>query len=274
MKHLAGRVAWVTGSSRGIGRVIASQLARSGASIVVHGTTPTSSRAFGEAESLAAVAVSIQQETSAKVLAVHGDLSCQSTVGRCVQQIHEHFSRIDILVNCAGGDIGAGGTQGPLGGKPENNDPLNISYEDIQVVLNRNLMTCILVCREIAPEMIERRSGKIVNIGSVVGIQGMAESAIYATAKAAVHHYSRCLAEFLRPYSVNVNVVAPGDIATARFLSSRAIDDSMLDDSGGLVRYGKPAEVASIVDFLASEAASYVTGQILRIDGGKQSWPA
>ena len=272
--HLAGKIAWVTGSSRGLGRVIAAHLASLGASVAVHGTTPVSTRAYGEADSLEAVAHAIAQEHGTEVLPVHGDLSDAVTVKRIAGQIRTRLGQLDIVVNCAGGDIGAKGTQGPGGGKPPSNDAVFIALEDIRAVLDRNLMTCVLCCREVAPEMMQRRSGHIVNIGSGAALRGLASSAIYATAKAAVHEYSRCLAAMLRPYNVTVNVVSPGDTVTPRFLASRTVDEDMMVECGTLDRYGRPIEVARAVEFLVSDANTYITGQVLRVDGGAQTWPA
>ena len=272
-RRLQDKVAWVTGSSRGIGRVVASHLASLGASIAVHGTSPYSTRAFGEADSLDAVAGAIAQEHRAQVLAVWGDLTDEATVKRDADEIRQRFDRIDILVNCAGGDIGAQGVMGENAGKPHGNDPINISVENVRAVLDRNLMTCILACREVAPEMMERRAGWIVNIGSGAGLAGRQSEAIYATAKAAVHQYSRCLADMLKPYNVRVNVVAPGPIITPRFEASRPIDESLKVTGGTLDRYGWPIEVARAVAFLATDDSSYTTGQVLRVDGGRQLWP-
>lgn len=273
-RHLTGQVAWVTGSSRGLGRVIADHLAACGAAVVVHGTNPTSTRAFGEADSLQAVAEDIAKANQVETLAVWGNLADETEVQRVVTEIHARFERVDILVNCAGGDIGASGTGAPNAGKPAQNDAVSVSYTDLKSVLDRNLMTCILVCRAISPEMMSRRAGRIVTIGSIAGLAGSEQSAIYATAKAAVHEYSRCLALLLRPYNVAVNVIAPGETVTQRFIHSRTIDDSKMVTDGTLDRYGQPQEVAQAVEFLVASNTTYITGQVLRVDGGKQCWPA
>lgn len=271
---LEGKIAWVTGSSRGIGRVVASHLASLGANIAVHGTSPYSTMTLGEADSLESVANSIAQENGVQVLPVCGDLTAEAVVNKIVQKIHDRFDRIDILVNCAGGDIGAQGVTAPNAGKPRNNDAVHISLEDMRIVLDRNLMTCILACRAVAPEMMERKSGWIVNFGSIMGLGGNQNEAIYSTAKAAVNEYSRCLAAMLRPYNVYVNVVAPGGIITPRFLASRPVDESRKVKDGTLERYGWPIEIARTVAFLVTEGSSYITGQVLRVDGGQQLWPA
>ena len=272
-KPLTGQVAWITGSSRGIGNSVARRLASSGADIVLHGTSPTSTRSLNEGESLQAAADEIAEKHGTTVFPVHGDLTDEETVGRIVGEIVDWLGRIDILVTCAGGDIGSKGITGPAAGKPESNDGVFIDLEDIRTVLDRNLLTCILCCRAVAPQMMERRQGRIVSMGSIAGSWGIPESVIYATAKAAVHEYTRCLASQLRPYNINVNGVAPGQITTPRFLHSRPIEKSMLPGGDTLERYGNPTEVARVVEFLVSEEARYVSGQILRIDGGEQAWP-
>jgi 3-oxoacyl-[acyl-carrier protein] reductase len=273
-KRLKEKVALITGSSRGIGRVVASHLANLGAYIVVHGTTQYSTRSLGEGESLDAVAREISQEHGVEVLPVFGDLTSEDTVRKIIQDIHKKFNHIDILVNCAGGDIGTQGVTAANAGKPKNNDAVHISLEDMRTILDRNLMTCILTCREVAPEMIERKSGWIVNIGSIMGLAGHQTEAIYSTAKAAVHEYTRCLAAMLRPYNVYANAVAPGGIITPRFLASRPIEESRKVKDGTLERYGWPIEIAKAVAFLVTNDSSYISGQILRVDGGQQLWPA
>ena len=273
-KRLAGKVAWVTGSSRGIGRVVADHLASLGADVVVHGTTAVSTRAFNEADSLAAVAAEIEKAHGGNVLAVHGDLTSEQVVSDLTAQIRDRFGRIDILINNAGGDIGSQGTSGERAGKPVVNDAIEVSMDDVRTVLERNLMTCILVCREVVPEMMQRNSGWIVTIGSIAGLSGHRSEVIYGTAKAAVHEYTRCLAAQLRPHGVYANVIAPGEIITARFVASRPTRDERKVHEGALTRYGWPEEVARCVEFLVTEDSSYITGQIFRIDGGAQLYPA
>ena len=273
-KRLAGKVAWVTGSSRGIGRAVAAHLAELGADVAIHGTTPTSTQAFDEAESLDTVAKEIANDTGANVLAVHGDLTDPDVVENHVDSIRSHFGRIDILVNNAGGDIGTQGVTGENAGKPVANDAINVSLEDIRTVLDRNLMTCILPCREVAPEMVERKQGWIVNIGSIAGLSGHAREVVYGVSKAAVHEYTRCLAAQLRPDGVYVNAIAPGEIITARFVASRPTNEDRKVHDGALTRYGWPDEIARTVEFFVTNNSSYITGQILRVDGGAQLFPS
>jgi 3-oxoacyl-[acyl-carrier protein] reductase len=271
---LTGQVAWVTGSSRGLGRVMAEHLGRLGADLVVHGTSQTSARAFGEAESLDQVARDVAARTGCRVLAVAADLTRHDEVQRAVARIRAEYGRIDVLVNNAGGDIGPAGATGPGGGRPMNNDGVFISVEDLRAVLDRNLLSCIYVCREVAPEMIERRAGRIVNLGSVAGLSGRAEGVIYATAKAAVHEYTRCLAAQLRPYNVSVNCVAPGGTMTARFVATGQARSGVAEKAGTLEGYGQPEDIAQAVAYFATDAGRHVSGQVLRVDGGDQTWPA
>ncbi|MGE3270797.1 MAG: SDR family NAD(P)-dependent oxidoreductase [Chloroflexota bacterium] len=271
---LAGKVAWVTGSSRGLGRVIATHLGQLGASLVVHGSTPTSTRAFGEGDSLASVTDEIAEASGAQVQMVYGDLTDPAAVERIVSEITGRFGQIDILVNNAGGDIGAGGTMSAGGGKPDPNDAVFIPLEDVRAVIDRNLLSCILACKAVVPGMMERKRGWIVNFGSIGGLAGRAEGAIYATAKAAVHEYTRCLAAQLRPYNIPVNCIAPGGTVTPRFLATRQADPDRLTAENTLERYAQPEETARAVAFLVSDPGPFISGQIIRVDGGTQLWPA
>ncbi|MCL4464978.1 MAG: SDR family oxidoreductase [Chloroflexi bacterium] len=267
----SGKVALVTGSSRGLGRVVAAHLAELGASVAVHGSTPTSTRAFNEADSLRAVAEAIVAETGADIFPVHGDVTVPHEVERVVGEVRAKFGRIDLLVCNAGGDIGAAGTAGPRGGKPESNDAVNVAVDDVFAILNRNLVATILVCKAVAPEMMARKSGSIVNISSDAAFIGREEQVIYGVAKAGVVHYTRCLAAELRQYDVRVNSIAPGPIVTPRFLATRAIDQSQMVKEGTLKRYGWPIEIARAVAFLLNPE-NFVSGQVLRVDGGHQLW--
>jgi 3-oxoacyl-[acyl-carrier protein] reductase len=273
-KPLAGKIAWVTGSSRGLGRVIAVHLGQLGASLVVHGTTPTSTQAFNEAGSLDEVVAAVREESGAEVLRIWGDVTDPAEVDRMLGEIHFRYGQVDILVNNAGGDIGVEGTMGPHGGKPQPNDAVHIPLADVRAVLDRNLWSCIVVCKAVAPEMMDRRRGWIVNIGSVAAHAGRADGAIYATAKAGLTEYSRCLAAQLRPYNVPVNVIAPGGTLTPRFLATNNPDQEKLGRHDTLDRYGEPVEVARAVAFLVADPGAFVSGQVIRVDGGTQLWPA
>jgi len=270
---LTGQIAWVTGSSRGIGRVLAEELCRLGAHVAVHGTRPDSPQTFGEGDSMQQVAEEIAAQGQGEALPVWGDLTDESEVKRIADEVHDRWNRIDILVCCAGGDIGAAGTGVGRGGRPERDDCLNISLSDMQSVLDRNLLTTILCCREVAPEMMHRKSGRIITIGSIAGLYGRPSGSIYGVAKAAVHEYTRCLAAQLRPYNVPVNCVAPGGTVTERFLRIHDIERDRLVEEETLDRYGRPREVAGVVGFLCCPRSQFISGQVIRVDGGGQTFP-
>jgi 3-oxoacyl-[acyl-carrier protein] reductase len=222
---------------------------------------------------MAQVAADIAVATSAETLPVWGDLTVEDEVRRIATEIRTRWKEITLLVCCAGGDIGAGGTAVGRAGRPEHNDCLNIALDDLRTVLDRNLLSAILCCRQVAPEMMARRAGRIITVGSIAGCSGRTIGASYAVAKAAVHEYTRCLADQLRPFNIPVNCVAPGGTITERFLRIHEIDPARRVEGGTLARYGQASEFAGVVGFLCSPAASFVSGQIIRVDGGEQVFP-
>ncbi len=271
-KPLAGRTAWVTGSSRGLGRVMATRLCAFGAAVAVHGTRFDSPKSFGEGASMEQVARDVAAEAGGVAVPVWGDVTEEAEVARMADEVRGRLGRIDILVTCAGGDIGAGGTGVGRGGRPSPDDCIGIPLADVRAVLDRNLLSCILCCRAVAPEMMARKDGRIITIGSIAGTFGRDDGALYAVAKAAVHEYTRCLAVQLRPYNIPVNCVAPGGTVTNRFLVIHEIEQEKLVEEGTLVRYGRPREVADVVAFLAGDGGRFISGQVIRVDGGSQCW--
>ena len=145
---------------------------------------------------------------------------------------------------------------------------------EVQTIVDRNLRTCILVTRAVVPEMMERKQGWVVTIGSIAGLSGHPSEVSYSVAKAAVHEYTRCLAAQMRPYGVYANVIAPGEIIVPRFEASRPTRDERKVRDGALTRYGWPEEIARVVEFFVTSDSSYISGQVLRVDGGAQLWPA
>jgi 3-oxoacyl-[acyl-carrier protein] reductase len=272
-RPLTDRVAWITGSSRGLGRAMAEELCRLGARVAVHGTRPDSPETFGEGESMHTLADDLAARHDTDTMPSWCDVTIEDEVRRVVTEIRQRWSRIDILICCAGGDIGAGGTGAGQAGRPDDDDALDISLEDLRSVMDRNLLGTILCCREVAPEMIARKNGRIITIGSIAACHGRGKGSIYAVAKAAVHEYTRCLATQLRPHDVPVNCVAPGGTVTERFLRIHEIDESRLIKDGTLERYGRPPETAGVVGFLCTDAAQFISGQVIRVDGGSQTFP-
>jgi 2-hydroxycyclohexanecarboxyl-CoA dehydrogenase len=258
---LAGQVAFVTGSGRGIGHAIAVRLAELGADVVVHDRATDAPAEFDEFADLPASEADVAR-FGTRTCALVGDIADEARVAAMTREAEAVLGPVSILVNAAGGDIAA------AGGKPKPNTALGIKMDDVKALLDRNLIGTMLMCRALVPGMIARRSGAVVNIASSAGHFGVSPEVVYSTIKAAIVHYTRCLAAETREHNVRINCVSPGATATARFLETRTIDPALLETDGTLVRYGTPRDQANTVAFLCSPAARYIHGQFLRVDGG------
>jgi 3-oxoacyl-[acyl-carrier protein] reductase len=267
-RTLTGKIALVTGAGRGLGRAFAERLAALGADIAIHGMREHGPAEYGEGSTLTAVAEAVAAEHGVRTIRVLGDLTCDADIARVVETTTGMLGPIDILVHNAGGDIAA------KGGKPDPNDAVGIRSEDVRAVLDRNLLGTILTCQAVARGMMARRQGRIVTLGSVAAFKGRANGSIYAVAKAGVTHYTRCLADQLRSYDITVNCIAPGDTRTGRFMGTRAVDQSRMVETGTLDRIATVDEVARVVEVFAGPLGAFVSGQVLRVDGGGQCWPA
>jgi 3-oxoacyl-[acyl-carrier protein] reductase len=267
-KPLAGQVALVTGAGRGLGRAFAERLAALGCDIVVHGMRENGPAEYGEGTTLTDVARQIGAQFGVRTIRVLGDLTLSADVERVVQTATAELGPVGILVHNAGGDVAA------AGGKPNPNDAVMVKEIDVKAVLDRNLLSTILICQQTARGMMERRGGRIITISSIAAFKGNDTSVIYSTAKAAVVEYTRCLAVQLRPYNITVNSLAPGDTRTGRFLGTRHVPGERLVSEGTLDRVALVDEVARVIEFFAGPLGDFVTGQVLRVDGGTQCWSA
>jgi 3-oxoacyl-[acyl-carrier protein] reductase len=266
-KELAGKTAFVTGSGRGLGRVMAERLAELGANVAIHDITWEAPAKYGEAADLEAVAAEIARH-GGRVAAVSGNIGDKDAVAEMKATIDAKLGPVHILVNCAGGDIGA------AGGKPSPNNALDVALEDIKVLTENNLIGTMLVCQAFVPAMKAAGSGSVVNIASVAAHMGCSPEVTYSTLKAAVVHYTRCLAKELLEDGVRINCVSPGPTKTARFQATRVVDPARMDSSAkSLIRYAEPAEIAEAVAFLAGPRAKFINGQVLRVDGGLSLFP-
>jgi 3-oxoacyl-[acyl-carrier protein] reductase len=243
-KPLAGRVAIVTGGSRGIGLAVASLLAEDGAAVVVSGRDAGRlARASNEIEALGGT-----------VLGVVADAASRADVDRLVDTAKERFSRIDILVN------NAGMTRDGL--------LLRMKDADWDEVLQVNLRGAFLALRAVAKAMVRQKSGRIINIASTAGAMGNAGQVNYAAAKAGLIGMTKAAARELAHWGILVNAVAPGLIDTDMTAVVPAEARETLLAQVPLKRIGTGRDVAEMVRFLAGDGAAYVTGQVFHVNGG------
>ncbi|TFB23243.1 3-oxoacyl-[acyl-carrier-protein] reductase [Filobacillus milosensis] len=242
---LDGKVALVTGASRGIGRAIALELAKNGANVVVNyaGSKDKAEAVVKEIEGLGQQAVAVQ-----------ANVSSADDVKQMVKTTTDQFGAIDILVNNAG--------------ITRDNLLMRMKEDEFDDVIDTNLKGVFNCIKAVTRPMMKQRGGKIINLASVVGVSGNPGQANYVAAKAGVIGMTKSVAKELAARNINVNAVAPGFITTdmTDALSDEA--KQAMNDLIPLNRLGEPEDVAHVVRFLASKDAEYITGQTIHVDGG------
>ena len=245
MSEQITRVAVVTGGSRGIGRAICTALAEKGCCVVVncqHGVQAAEETA------------TLCREKGAQALVVQADVSTPEGCEALFGEVQKAFGRVDILVNNAG--------------VTRDNLIMRLTEEDYDKVLNTNLKGAFLCCKAASRLMMRQRYGRIVNLSSVVGLRGNAGQTAYAASKAGVIGLTKSLAKELASRGVTANAVAPGYIATDMTAALPEAARADMVQQIPAARPGQPEEVARAVAFLADEQSSYITGQVLCVDGG------
>jgi NAD(P)-dependent dehydrogenase (short-subunit alcohol dehydrogenase family) len=262
---LDGKTAIITGAGRGIGKAIALALAEAGANIVA------AARTIREIEETAAEV----QRLGRACIAVPADVSKSADVAQMVDSTISKFGKVDILVNQAG----RGGGHKPIVPLPGYNPPwaknfpefsMPLTEEMWHLVMNTNLTSMFLCARAVGPHMLSQKKGKVINMSSFVGSKGFPNQLAYATSKAAVSMFTRCLALEWARYKINVNAIGPGYVRTGLtepILKNETAREKLLN-SVPLRRFGEPREVGLLAVYLASEASDYLTGQTIYLDGG------
>ncbi|OGG52247.1 MAG: 3-oxoacyl-ACP reductase [Candidatus Handelsmanbacteria bacterium RIFCSPLOWO2_12_FULL_64_10] len=249
MLRLDDKMAIVTGAAQGIGRAIALRLAQSGAHVAVADLN------FPAAEGVAGEVCALGRQA----LPVQVDVSSGADAEEMVRKVLGTFGRVDILVNNAG----IGGRTAPI---------QEVTDQDWDSVMAVNLKGVFLCCRAVIPHMIQRRSGKIVSIASVAGKEGNPNMIPYSTSKAGIICLTKCLAKEVATVGINVNCVAPAVIETdiLKQVSQETVE--YMKSRVPMGRFGRPEEVANVVNFLASDEAAFVTGQCYDISGGRATY--
>lgn len=242
---LEGKAALVTGASRGIGREIAFELAREGASVAVN---------YAGSEAKAMELVDEIKAMGRDAFAIQADVSSSDAVNDMVKETVERFGKLDILVNNAG--------------ITKDNLLMRMKESEWDDVININLKGVFLCTKAVTRQMMKQRSGRIINISSIVGVSGNAGQANYVAAKSGVIGLTKTSAKELSSRGITVNAIAPGFITTDMTDKlNEEVKNEMLKQIP-LARFGDPKDIARTVVFLASEDSAYMTGQTLHVDGG------
>lgn len=272
-KKLAGKVALITGGARGLGRGYALRLAKLGADVAIIDRNLHAAEVY-EFERALLTADSVMAECEAlgvRAIGLEVDLTDRAATEQAVAEVVRELGRLDILVaNAGGGTVRfADEKQGGEGANQVLDDvttgtPSNTPEEMLSRVMDINVKTCMYTCMAVTPHLKAAGGGRIVTVSSTAGVDARGAYHPYGTAKAAIIHYSRALAQELGPFNINVNAIAPGIIRTGR-LGDRA---AMAEERVALQREGTIEDCAGVVEFLVTDLSAYVTGRVILIDGG------